>query len=119
MIIAVNLVASSVFTEVFKLVFHRPRPEIHELIEIGGFSFSSGHSMIGISFYGLLLYLFYRNTENKYKKILIAAFFSLLILSIGISRVYLGVHYASDVIAGFSAGLAWLAIFLTFLIKYF
>lgn len=110
--IAVNLAAVSLLNEVFKVIFHRERPDILRLVEAGGFSFPSGHSMISLSFYGLIAYLFCSNMKSRWRY-LIAALLSVLILSIGISRVYLGVHYASDVLAGYSAGLVWLAIFIT------
>jgi len=110
--IGANLVASSIANEIFKMAFHRGRPNVLRLIEISGFSFPSGHSMIGLSFYGFISYLCFKNIKSKWRYTLVV-FFGVLILTIGISRIYLGVHYASDVVAGFSAGLAWLAAFIT------
>jgi undecaprenyl-diphosphatase len=66
--------------------------------------------MISMSFYGFIAYLFYANMKSRWKYAIIGSF-SVIILLIGISRIYLGVHYASDVLAGFSAGLTWLAVF--------
>ncbi len=106
-----NLAIASVLNEVFKVIFHRERPNIFRLAEAGGFSFPSGHSMVSISFYGFLAYLFYVNMRSRWKYLIISLFLVLIFL-IGISRIYLGVHYASDVLAGFSAGLVWLAIFI-------
>lgn len=117
--IAANLSITWLFDEVFKLAFQRQRPDILRMIEASGFSFPSGHSMVSMSFYGLLLYFIYINTKNSLRRYIYTAIFSLLIISIGISRIYLGVHYASDVLAGFSAGFAWLAIFITLVNKYF
>lgn len=114
LIIAINLVASDLITEIFKIVFHRDRPDILRLVEVSGYSFPSGHSMVGMSFFGLLFYLFFINL-HYYKRYLVAGIFSLLIFFIGVSRVYLGVHYASDVLAGFCAGLAWLVIYINFI----
>lgn len=105
-----NLAITSVLSEAFKVLFHRERPDILKLVEAVGFSFPSGHSMMSTSFYGYMAYLFYVNMKSKWKYLIIGLF-SVTILLIGISRIYLGVHYASDVLAGFSAGLAWLAIF--------
>lgn len=110
--IAANLLISSVLSELFKIVFHRERPDILRLVEISGFSFPSAHAMIGLSFYGFIAFLFFRNLKSAWKYP-VAAIFSILVLSIGISRIYLGVHYASDVLAGFSAGFAWLVVFAT------
>ncbi|MDP4183166.1 MAG: bifunctional DedA family/phosphatase PAP2 family protein [Bacillota bacterium] len=105
-----NLALVSVLNEAFKVIFHRQRPDILRLVEAGGFSFPSGHSMISMSFYGFIAYLFYANMKSRWKYLVIGMF-SVMIVFIGISRIYLGVHYASDVLAGFSAGLAWLAVF--------
>jgi undecaprenyl-diphosphatase len=118
-VIAVNLGITWIFNEIFKVIFHRQRPDILRLVEAGGFSFPSGHSMVSISFYGLILYFVYKNIENGFIRYLLVAFLILLIVSIGISRVYLGVHYASDVLAGFSAGAAWLAVFIALVNKYY
>lgn len=117
--IAANLGITWIFDELFKLAFHRQRPDILRLVEAGGFSFPSGHSMVSMSFYGLILYFVFINTESSFRRYTFASLLCLLILSIGVSRVYLGVHYASDVLAGFSAGLAWLAVFITLINKYF
>ena len=90
----------------------RPRPEaVHEL-GIRTYSFPSGHSMSSIAFYGFLVYLTWRIYESKVKKIVISAILVLLIISIGLSRIYLQVHYPSDVLAGFAAGAACLLIFI-------
>lgn len=110
--VGLNLAAASVLNEAFKVIFHRERPDILRLAEAGGFSFPSGHSMMSMSFYGFIAYLLYVNMKSRWKYLIISLF-SIIILLIGISRVYLGVHYASDVLAGFSAGLAWLAVFIT------
>lgn len=117
-IIIINLIASSTLNELFKLVFHRQRPDILHLVKAAGYSFPSGHSMVSISFYGLLLYLYIINADKKPKKYIIITFLCSLIFLIGISRIYLGVHYASDVLAGFAAGLAWLTAFISIAKRY-
>lgn len=116
---AVNLTATWIANELFKMIFQRTRPDILRLVEVHGFSFPSGHSMISLSFYGLLIYFIYRSFSDKRKKYLLIFLLSLLIIFIGMSRVYLGVHYASDVLAGFSVGFVWLIIIITFINKYF
>lgn len=102
------LLGSWLLNEGLKLIFNRQRPDIPHLVLATGLSFPSGHSMVSISFYGLLIYLIWVNTSNKVLQIISTLLLSALILFIGMSRVYLGVHYPSDVIAGFSAGLFWL-----------
>ncbi|WP_210466360.1 MULTISPECIES: phosphatase PAP2 family protein [Rufibacter] len=97
-----------------KYLFNRPRPLVPHLVESYGLSFPSGHAMISASFYGLLIYLVYKSVEEPAWRFLLITLLSLLILFIGFSRVYLHVHYATDVLAGLAAGLGWviLAIFL-------
>jgi undecaprenyl-diphosphatase len=111
-IILVNLAVSSTLNELFKVIFHRQRPDILQLVNAAGYSFPSGHSMTSLSFYGLMLYLICINTNIRWKRYVTITLLSSLILSIGISRIYLGVHFASDVLAGFSAGLVWLSVFI-------
>lgn len=102
--------AGAGFNEILKYVFHRRRPDIHRLITARGYSFPSGHSMGSVMFYGTLSYFICRWTRSLFCKMLtwIAGVF--MILMTGISRIYLGVHYPSDVIAGFTAGGAWLSV---------
>lgn len=92
-----------------KIFFHRLRP-LDALITEKSFSFPSGHALISIALYGLITYIIYRNYQKKSQKITIASIGTLLILLIGISRLYLGVHYFSDVIGGYFIGSIWLTI---------
>lgn len=107
----VNLLASTVLNYVFKIIYQRERPNILRLIDITGFSFPSGHSMVSLCFYGFIAYILWTKVKSKWRFPLVFLLIA-LIVSIGISRIYLGVHYASDVLGGFSAGLAWLAVFI-------
>lgn len=93
---------------ILKWIFHRPRPGIAQLVEAGGYSFPSGHAMVSISLYGFIAYLIWKNSHCFLWKRLAVLLLGMLILMIGISRIYLGVHYPSDVLAGFSAGMIWL-----------
>ena len=102
------LAGSWLMNELLKWIFHRRRPDVLQLIRVSGYSFPSGHAMVSFAFYGMLAYLIWINVKAKKLKYLLSSFFLLLILAIGISRIYLGVHYPSDVIAGFSAGGLWL-----------
>lgn len=92
---------------VLKFIFSRTRPLTPLLGPALGYSFPSGHSMMSFSFYGLLIYLTYRYLRPPLKWVLIPVLACLIFL-IGLSRIYLRVHYASDVIAGFSMGILWL-----------
>lgn len=111
LLIPLNLMASSLLNYILKVIVQRPRPELLRLIEISGFSFPSGHSMTAMSFYGFLIFFSIRYLKH-WTKYCIAGALSILVLAIGISRIYLGVHYASDVFAGFIFGFAWLVVFI-------
>ncbi|NOV03630.1 phosphatase PAP2 family protein [Paenibacillus planticolens] len=90
---------------VLKGVIERDRPAGTWLIEETGFSFPSGHAMVSIVFYGLVGYLLWVNVRDKWRTAwLIPVIAAVLIFCIGLSRIYLGVHYPSDVLAGFAAG---------------
>lgn len=90
-----------------KALFDRPRPETAFFYQPGD-SFPSGHAMIGGAFYGLLIYLVWTNVRSAGLRWFLVALLALLVLLIGYSRIYLNVHYASDVLAGWSAGLLFL-----------
>ena len=101
---------------VLKNFFLRPRPNEFRLIEETGYSFPSGHAMASTAFYGLLIYIAHEKIENKILRNTICIMLGLLILLISISRIYVGVHYTSDVIAGTCFSIAYL-ILITRLIK--
>jgi len=100
-----------------KQIFHRPRPLIPLLDEARGFGFPSGHATMSFAFYGLIIYILWHNIAHPFYRWMAVIVLLLLILVIGISRIYLRVHYASDVLAGFSLGVLWLIISLTVLNK--
>jgi len=93
-----------------KLFFHRPRPTDPLIGPLKNFSYPSGHATSGFIFYGLLVYLVWKINMPKPYKWLTASILILFSLLIGFSRIYLRVHYASDVVAGFCIGFAWLAL---------
>lgn len=113
--IPVVSLSSLLLMYLLKLVFNRPRPLIPLLKEAQGLSFPSGHALNSMAFYGLLIYLVWRNIKDSGLKWVLVLLLSLNILMIGVSRVYLRVHYATDVIAGFCVGLMWLLISITVL----
>lgn len=96
-----------------KYLFQRKRPLSPLLKAAKGLSFPSGHSIMAVTFYGLLLYILLHTVEVTWLKWLAMIFIVLVIVSIGFSRIYLRVHYASDVLAGFIIGLVWLLISLS------
>lgn len=117
-IITANLGLITIINQVLKFIVKRPRPSDLFLIVETGYSFPSGHSMVSLSFYGLLIYFIYKYFKNKKLKIFLITLLSLIIILIGISRVYLGVHFVSDVISGFLLSLSYLIIFIKVINKF-
>lgn len=99
---------SQLLNTMMKLWFHRERPNFHRLIEQAGYSFPSGHSMAAFSLYGAIAYLLWRHMRSSSERVLLIAFAVIMTGGIGWSRIYLGVHYPSDVIGGYTASGAWL-----------
>ena len=100
LIIAGCVTFNSLFSEVIKRIIQRPRPEILRLINESSYSFPSSHTLASVSLCGILIYLIYRSDLNKSMKAISTIFLVLFPILIGISRIYLGVHYASDVLGG-------------------
>ena len=108
-----NIVIITVLNQLLKRILQRPRPTEFRIVEETGYSFPSGHSMVSMAFYGYLIYLIYRYIKNKYVKWTLITILSILICLIGISRIYLGVHYTSDVLGGFLLSISYLVIYIS------
>ena len=108
-----NIVIIAVLNQLLKRILQRPRPTEFRIVEETGYSFPSGHSMVSMAFYGYLIYLIYRYIKNKYVKWTLITILSILICLIGISRIYLGVHYTSDVLGGFLLSISYLVIYIS------
>lgn len=105
-IFALSLPCSEYIYSFFKSLIERPRPPIDlRLIEVGKYSFPSGHSTLSMVTYGLLIYFVCKYVQNRILKGILITILSLLIISIGFTRVWLGVHFPTDVIGGFALGL--------------
>lgn len=98
------LLGSHYFFRLLKQFFKRTRPDFYRLIEIGGYSFPSGHATNALSIYGILIFVLWHHIPSRWGRIILSVFSIFMILSIGLSRIYLGVHYPSDVLAGYFAG---------------
>lgn len=110
-------ISNTVMMLLLKKIFQRPRPLDPLLGPARGLSYPSGHSMMSFSFYGLMIFLVWKYVEDPAAKRLLIGILFLLILSIGFSRIYLRVHYASDVVAGFAMGVMCLVLSLWILRK--
>ena len=113
-----NLAIITILNQLLKRILQRPRPTEYRIIEETGYSFPSGHSMISMAFYGYLIYLIYKYVENKYVKWILISLLSVLICLIGVSRIYLGVHYTSDVLGGFFISISYLVIYISAVNKF-
>lgn len=113
-----NLAIITALNQLLKNILQRPRPTEYRIIEETGYSFPSGHSMISMAFYGYLIYLIYKYVKNKYVKWISMVLLSILICSIGISRIYLGVHYTSDVLGGFLISISYLVMYISAVNKF-
>lgn len=113
-----NLVIVTILNQLLKNILQRPRPNEFRIVEETGYSFPSGHSMASMAFYGYLIYLIYKYVKNKYLKWTLIVLLSILICTIGISRIYLGVHYTSDVLGGFLISISYLVIYISAVNKF-
>jgi len=105
--IVLVLALSAISNMMLKRAIDRARPGIEHLVSVETLSYPSGHAMSAMAFYGFLIYLIYNFDMGRWVKVGSILFFIVLILSIGISRIYLGVHFPSDIAGGFIAGLIW------------
>ena len=110
LLLAVCLAGGWLLNTVLKEVFHRSRPDIQHLVAAGGYSFPSGHAMGAMVFYGLLAYWLWHDNPMRTPRVVVSVTFPVIVVLVGLSRIYLGVHYPSDVVGGYAAGLAWLAL---------
>ncbi len=111
---AVSILGDQVLSQGFKLLFHRIRPALdNALLHAAGKSFPSGHGLVAFSFYGFIACYAVAHIRSSWLKMLLVLGVLLMIAGIGFSRIYLGVHWPSDVIASFALGPAWVATVLT------
>lgn len=116
--ILLNLTTNSalIASTFLKELFHRGRPALeYHLVKVSEYSFPSGHALIAVCFYGTLVFIIFRLVNNNRLKYLLLSILVLLIIFIGLSRVYFGVHYPTDVMGGFLLGifinLFWIKIY--------
>ena len=100
-----------------KYILHRERPLVPLITKVHGYSFPSGHTFTSVTFYGILGYIAFKNIKHPILRWMAVIFLFCLVFLVGFSRVYLRLHYASDVIAGFCLGVIWLLFAKWFLLK--
>ena len=113
----INLLWVYIVSIIFKNIIMRERPMLSLIEKPSDFSFPSGHTMCSVAFYGFIVYLLLKNIKNYFLKWLIVFVFSMLVIFIGISRIYLNVHYFTDVIGGFILGSICLLMIINIYIK--
>jgi undecaprenyl-diphosphatase len=106
LLIAIAFLGSQILNALLKLAFHRPRPEL-SFVHLDTYSFPSGHATGAAAVYTLLAWLAMRRLHRTRWRLLVAISAAFVIVAVGFTRMYLGVHYLSDVLAGTAAGLAW------------
>ena len=117
--IILNLLGIFILNNVLiKNIIARDRPTGINIIEENGYSFPSGHTAISTVVYGYLIYLIYNYVNNKKLKYVLISILSIIILVVGLTRIYLGVHYTSDVIGGYLLGISYLIMF-TYVTRYY
>ncbi len=107
----IAVIAGSVLlNSALKTYFKRERPVIHRIMDANGFSFPSGHSMMAFALYAIIAYIAWRNVKTTMSRVVLVLFTAFMIITIGTSRIYLGVHYPSDIVGGFAASALWVTI---------
>lgn len=101
------IAGSAILNGILKHLFQRVRPDFHRLINIEGYSFPSGHAMNAFTVYSIISFLLWRHIPSKLGRVMLILFSIVMILTIGVSRIYLGVHYPSDIVGGYFASGFW------------
>ena len=109
LLLAVAVLGSGILNQVLKALFDRPRPQVFEWVtpHVGSASFPSGHAMTSMVVYATVAYLIVRLEPKVWMRRATLLLAAVVVFLIGLSRIYLGVHYPSDVVAGFAGGFAW------------
>ncbi|MBP2625992.1 MAG: phosphoesterase PA-phosphatase related protein [Firmicutes bacterium] len=107
--LAICLTGGGVLNFWLKYLFHRSRPDLLRVVQETGYSFPSGHVIASMCFYGMMAFLIMRTISSWRGRLTVMTLAVVLNVAIGISRIYLGVHYPTDVVAGYAAGSMWLA----------
>ena len=118
LIIVVTSVYTKISNSLIKFIIKRKRHEVLRLVKVKSYSYPSFHAMISMAIYGVLVYLIWNNVRNKKLKIIISSILIVIIFLIGFSRIYLGAHYFSDVLAGYILSAIYLIVLDKLINKY-
>lgn len=113
LLLVVVIVGTVVSNSLLKLYFKRERPEIHRILDANGFSFPSGHTMMAFSLYAILGVIIWRNLKTNVGRFFISLTAIFMTIMIGLSRIYLGVHFPSDIVGGLLASGLWVTLAVT------
>lgn len=117
--VASGAIFVTILNKIIKNIVQRPRPDdILHLVQEGGFSFSSGHSITSMFVYGMLIYLIRRNVQNRTLANILTMILCIPLIGVGISRIYLGVHYPTDVLAGWCLGITVIVLMIELLYRF-
>ncbi len=114
-ILSISIILNAIINNIVKIIVRRDRPIDINLVKEPTYSFPSGHTMIAVTLYGFLIYFIIKSNLSKYLKVFLICILDLLIYLIMLSRIYLGAHFASDVVSGFSLAFANLLLFIEYL----
>ncbi|WP_042356027.1 phosphatase PAP2 family protein [Bacillus rubiinfantis] len=114
LLFVIAIIGSALLNQLLKHLFQRTRPDFHRLIEISGYSFPSGHAMNAFTVYAMLAFILWRHISGRMGRSLLIIFSIMMIIAIGVSRIYLGVHYPSDIVGGYLASAIWLSLAIFF-----
>lgn len=114
-LVLINVILIFLLNQILKNIFMRDRPFDLMLIDESGYSFPSGHAMMSMGYYGFMVYLVWQANYRKKVKYIFTILLSILIISIGISRIYLGVHFPTDILAGYLISISYLIVFTHFI----
>jgi len=110
-LLGITMIGAAILNTTLKLAFRRPRPvPFFNLLAPESYSFPSGHSLASFCFFGALATILTARINNRNINLMTWTLSGTLVLLIGLSRIYLGVHYTTDVLAGFAAALIWIAV---------
>ena len=104
--LSIGALEVTIINRIIKHIVMRPRPEVEHLVTEHGYSFTSGHSITSMFFYGMAIWLVWRYVENKTVRWILTVLLAIPMLLVGPTRVYLGVHYPTDVLGGWCLGIA-------------